>query len=109
MNTIAFEEVPHEVAERVAAGVVHSPLKPSAAEKLLELRLGGENWATVTRSPGAETVQVIRYWELDPDWDSRGDDEYSQWAAVRRASRTTTLPAETDAIVAAVLRGKENE
>ncbi len=57
----------------------------------------------------ADTVEVVRYWALDPGWDARGDDEYSQWAAMRAASRTTTVPADVDAIVAAVLRGKENE
>ena len=76
---------------------------------MLELRLGGEDWATVTREPGADTAKVVRYWAWDPDWDARGDDEYSQWAAMRKASRTTTVPADVDAIVAAILRGKESE
>jgi hypothetical protein len=88
--------------------VAHSSLTRSARQEVLELRLGGEDSATVTRVPGAETVEVVRYWELDPDWDARGDDEYSQWAAMRKASRTTAVPAEVDSIVAAVLRGKEN-
>jgi hypothetical protein len=90
-------------------GVVHSSLKRSAGEEVLELRLGREDWATVTRTPGSETVEVVRYWAWDSDWDARGDDEYSQWAAMRAASRTTTVPADVNAIVAAVLRGKENE
>jgi hypothetical protein len=87
-------------------GVVHSALTRSAGQEVLELRLGGEDWATVTRTPGSETVQVVRYWELDPDWDARGDDEYSQWAAMRKASRTTTVPADVESITAAVLKGK---
>ena len=91
-------------------GVVHSALtRAGAGTEKLELRLGGEDSATVTREAGSETVEIVRYWALDPDWDARGDDEYSQWAAMRKASRTTTVPAEVDAIVAAVLRGKENE
>jgi hypothetical protein len=88
-------------------GVVHSSLTRSAGREVLELRLGGEDWATVTRVPGAGTVTVVRYWAWDPDWDARGDDEYSQWAAMRAASRTTTVPANVEAIVAAVLTGKE--
>jgi hypothetical protein len=90
-------------------GVGHSSLTRSAGQEVLELRLGGEEWATVTRVPGADTVKVDRYWAWDPDWDARGDDEYSQWAAMRAASRTTTVPADVDAIVAAVLTGKQNE
>jgi hypothetical protein len=54
-------------------------------------------------------VKVVRYSQLDPGWDARGDDEYSQWAAMRAASRTTTVSADVESIVAAVLRGKENE
>ena len=91
-------------------GVVHSALTRSVAApnaETLELCLGGENSATITRVPGADTVEVVRYWALDPDWDARGDDEYSQWAAMRAASRTTTVPADVDSIVAAVLMGKE--
>lgn len=87
-------------------GVVHSSLTRSAGQEVLELRLGREDWATVTRVPGAETVEVVRYWAWDSDWDARGDDEYSQWAAMRKASRTTTEPADVESIVAAVSRGK---
>jgi hypothetical protein len=93
-------------------GVVHSALNRSMAAphaETLELRLGGEDSATVTRSPGRKTVEVVRCWALEPGWDAKGDDEYSQWAAMRKASRTTTVPAKVDSIVAAVLRGKENE
>jgi hypothetical protein len=91
-------------------GVVHSALTRSTAAphaETLELRMGGEDSARVTRLPGAGTVEVVRYWELDPDWAARSDDEYSQWAAMRAASRTTTVPAEVDSVVAAVLTGKE--
>ena len=89
-------------------GVGHSSLTRSAGQEVLELRLGGEDSATVTRVGDADTVEVVRYWALDPDWDARGDDEYSQWAAMRKASRTT-VPADLDSIVAAVLRGKDDE
>lgn len=87
-------------------GVVHSSLKRSAGKDVLELRLGREDWATVTRTPGSETVKVVRYWAWDSDWDARGDDEYSQWAAMRAASRTTMVPADVESIVTAALTGK---
>ena len=92
-------------------GVVGSSLTRSTAAphaETLELRLGGEDWATVMRVPSAETVEVVRYWAWDPDWNSRGDDEYSQWAAMRAASRKTTVPADVESIVNAVLTGKED-
>ena len=89
-------------------GVVHSSLTRSAGSEELELRLGGENWATVTRSSGSHQVEVVRYWAPDPDWGAKGDDVYAHDAAIRAASRRTTVPADVDAIVAAVLRGKEN-
>ncbi|MGY1680636.1 hypothetical protein [Geodermatophilus sp. SYSU D01176] len=88
-------------------GVVHSSLTRSAGSEELELRLGGENWATVTRSSGSNQVEVVRYWALDPDWGAKGDDVYAHDAAIRAASRRTTVPANVDAI-AAVLREKEN-
>jgi hypothetical protein len=90
-------------------GVADSSLTRSVAAwhpETLELRLGGEDSATITRVPGADTVDVVRYWAVDPDWDARGDDEYSQWAAMRAPSRTTTVPADAESIVAAVLKGK---
>lgn len=69
-------------------GVVHSSLKRSAGEEVLELRLGREDWATVTRTPGSETVGVVRYWAWDSDWDARGDDEYASGPpCVRRPGR----------------------
>ncbi|WP_156036442.1 hypothetical protein [Blastococcus sp. URHD0036] len=88
-------------------GVVRSSLKRSVGREVLELRLGGEDWATVTRAAGGGTVQVTRYWPPDPDWARRGDDPYAQAAAIDAASRTTTVPADVAAIVAAVMRGKE--
>ncbi|MGY1753814.1 hypothetical protein [Blastococcus sp. SYSU D01042] len=93
-------------------GVVHSALtrSPTAPHaETLELRLGGEDWATVTHAPGAETVEVVRYWEWHADWDATGDDEYSQWAAMRAASRKTTVAADVESIVSAVLTGKEQQ
>ena len=93
----------------VVPGVVHSSLTRSAGQEVLELRLGGEDSATVTRVADADTVEVVRYWAWDSDWDARGDDEYSQWAAMRAASRTTTVPADVDAILAAVLKGRDHE
>ena len=89
-------------------GLVHSSLTRSAGSEELELRLGGENWATVTRSSGSNQVEVVRYWAPDPDWGAKGDDVYAHDAAIRAASRRTTVQADVDAIVAAVLKGKEN-
>lgn len=42
-----------------------------------------------------------------PGADRGWDDENNQWAAMRAASRTTTVPADVNSIVAAVLTGKE--
>ncbi|MCF6508704.1 hypothetical protein E9549_15010 [Blastococcus sp. MG754426] len=92
-----------------APSVVHSSLTRSTTapqEETLELRLGGEDCATVTRAPEAQTVNVVRYWAWEPGWDAKGDDEYSQWAAMRAASRTTTEPADVEAVVAAIKTGK---
>jgi hypothetical protein len=93
-------------------GVVDSSLTRAVwapHTETLELQLGGEDSATITRVPGADTVKVVRYWAAEPEFEARRDDEYSQWAASVAAARTTTVPADMDAIVAAVLRGKENE
>ena len=90
-------------------GVVHSSLTPVG-------RAGGARAAAGRRGLGHGHAGAGRgdgrgrpLLGVDPDWDARGDDEYSQWAAMRAASRTTTVPADVDSIVAAVLRGKENE
>ena len=32
----------------------------------LELRLAGENWATVERTSGSDTAKVVRYWAMEP-------------------------------------------
>jgi hypothetical protein len=90
-------------------GIVDSQLTRSIAAphaETLELRLGGEDSAEVTRVPGETSVKVVRYWQLDPDWAAKSDDEYSQWAAIRAASRTATVPADVESIVGAVLNGK---
>lgn len=87
-------------------GVVGSSLTEAAGREVLELRLSGENSATIARQTGADSVEVVRYWEPEPGWNARGDDEWSLWAAMRAASRTTTVPADVDSIVAAVLKGK---
>jgi hypothetical protein len=52
--------------------VAHSSLTRSAGQEVLELRLGGEDSATVTREASSKTVEVVRYWELDPGWDAPG-------------------------------------
>ncbi|MGY1592269.1 hypothetical protein ACI79D_09870 [Geodermatophilus sp. SYSU D00708] len=89
-------------------GVVHSSLTRSTGREVLELRLGGEDSATVTRTADSAAVEVDRCWAPDPGWAAKDDSEWSQWAAMRAASRTTTVPADVDSIVAAVLRGEEN-
>jgi hypothetical protein len=88
---------------------VHSSLTRSAGHEVLALRLGDENWATVTRAVGSDQVEVVRYWAPEPGWDAKGDDVYAHDAAIRAASRRTTVPADVAAIVAVVLRGKGNE
>ncbi|WP_100500816.1 hypothetical protein [Geodermatophilus chilensis] len=90
-------------------GVLHSSLTRSAGSELLELRLGDEDSATVTRSAGSDEVEVVRYWAPEPGWAAKGDDPYTQAAAIRAASRRTTVPADVDAIAAAALKGKGNE
>ncbi|MGY1640851.1 hypothetical protein ACI782_06910 [Geodermatophilus sp. SYSU D00703] len=89
-------------------GVSVSSLTRTAGDEVLELRLGGEDSATVTRSAGSDEVEVVRYWAPELGWAAKGDDPYTQYAAIRAASRTTTVPADVDSIVAAVLRGEEN-
>jgi hypothetical protein len=90
-------------------GVVDSSLTRLVAApqtETLELRLGGEDSATITRVPGADAVEVVRYWAAEPEFEARYDDEYSQWAASVAAARTTTVPADVESIVAAVVKGK---
>ncbi|MGY1690358.1 hypothetical protein [Geodermatophilus sp. SYSU D01105] len=84
-----------------------SSLTRTAGNEVLELRLGGEDSATVTRATGSNEVEVVRYWAPALNWAAQGDDPYTQDAAIRAASRTTTVPADVDSIVAAVQKGKE--
>ncbi len=86
--------------------VVGSSLARSVGREVLELRLGAEDSATVTRVADAEEVRVVRYWPPDAGWGAKGDDPDSQWAAIRAASRTTTEKATVDAVVVAVMRGR---
>jgi hypothetical protein len=51
--------------------------------------------------------EVVRQWVRESRWDARSD-VYAQAAVVNASCRATTGPADVDAIVAAVLRGKEN-
>ncbi|MBN1093324.1 hypothetical protein JKP75_12600 [Blastococcus sp. TML/M2B] len=89
--------------------VMDSELRRTAdAETLrLGLGLGRDNWAEITRKAESDTARVVRYWELDADWNAKGDDPYTHAAAIRAASRTTTVTADVNSIVAAVLTGKE--
>ncbi|PRY39346.1 hypothetical protein LY71_12115 [Geodermatophilus tzadiensis] len=87
-------------------GVVGSSLTRSAGAERLELRLGAEDSATVTRARDADEVRVVRYWPPTPGRGATGDDPNSQWAATRAASRTTTEEATVEATVAAVRRGR---
>ncbi|WP_211307961.1 HD domain-containing protein [Geodermatophilus normandii] len=60
-------------------GVVGSSLTRSADTETLELRLGAEDSATVTRARDAGEVRVVRYWPLASGWGARGDDPDNQW------------------------------
>lgn len=90
-------------------GTSHSSLSRSGDKETLELRLEGKgNSATVTRTAGAGEAEVRRSWEPGPDdWEGKGDDEYANYFASLKASRRTTVPADADSIVAAILTGKE--
>ncbi|WP_409332333.1 hypothetical protein [Trujillonella humicola] len=90
-----------------APGVVDSSLTRAAGQEELELRLGGDERATVTRKLGADTVTVTRYWEPGPSSNSVWDDGWNRHFAQLAASRTTTVPADVEAVLAAVIRGKE--
>ncbi len=85
--------------------LTRSPTAPH--EETLEVRLGGKDWATAARVPGAAQVEVVRYWAPDPGWGDTDDSVHSHWLAAQKASRTTTVPADVATIVAAVLKGKE--
>jgi hypothetical protein len=84
-------------------GVARSSLSRWREEEKLEISLAGYgNSATVTRNAGADTVEVVRYWEPGPNPTAKDDSEWTQYFAMREASRTTTVPATVDSIVAAV-------
>ncbi len=76
-------------------------------EEALKIHMGGDDRAEVTRGHGAGTAEVVRYWEPDPPEEPWLHDDWSQYAAMRAASRKTTVPADVESIVAAVLRGKD--
>ena len=105
------EEQPADLVtgRTTTSSVSDSSLTRSAGREVLDLRLGGEDSATVTRPAGVDEVEVVRYWAPEPGWNAKGDDEWTQHAAITAASRRTTVPADVDLIAAAVLRGKENE
>lgn len=88
-------------------GVWKSELQRSASvsgEVVLTARLEGYgNWATVSRRPDRDDVEVVRYWEPAPDPDAKDDSPYTEYAAMLEASRQMTVPADVDAIVAAIL------
>jgi hypothetical protein len=90
-------------------GVTDSSLTRSAGREVLEMRLEGRgNSATVSRASGSQQAEVTRYREPDPGWDATGDDVYAQEAAMQKASRRTTVPADVESIVTAVMSGKES-
>jgi hypothetical protein len=75
-----------------------------SGEEALTVRLEGYgNWATVTRRPGSDEVRVVRYWQPEPDPDATWNDEWTEYAAMQKASRRTAVRADVESIVAAVL------
>ena len=44
-----------------------------------------------------------RYYTPEPDPDAKDDSVWTEYAAIQRTSRRTTVPADVDSIVAAVL------
>lgn len=88
-------------------GITESSLTRTGNREELKVRLEGNgNSATVTRGAGAEKVEVTRYWEPAPGWDRLNDSEWSQYRAILDASRKSTLPADVDSIVAAVMAAR---
>ncbi|HVI36067.1 MAG TPA: hypothetical protein VM684_07550 [Gaiellales bacterium] len=68
------------------------------------MRLEGYgNWATVTCTAGAVDVDVVRYWEPKKNPNAKDDSVWTQYAAIQKASRCMTVPADVESIVAAVL------
>jgi hypothetical protein len=88
-------------------GVWKSEVTRSAlvsGEEELTVRLEGYgNWATVSRKPDRDEVEVMRYWEPEPDPNAKDDSPYTEYAAMLKASRRMTAPGDVDSIVAAVL------
>jgi hypothetical protein len=85
-------------------GVWKSELERSATGEVLDVRLAGYgNSAKVTRSTGSGDVQIERYWEPEPDPNAKDDSPYTEYAAMLKASRRMTAPADVDSIVSAVL------
>jgi hypothetical protein len=58
---------------------------------------------TVERHQGDPQATVQRYYTPEPDPDAKDDSVWTQYAAIERASRQMTVPADVDSIVAAVL------
>ena len=57
-------------------------------EEVLTVRLKGYgNWATVSRKPDCDEVEVVRYWEPEPDPNAKDDSPYTEYAAMLKASR----------------------
>ncbi len=84
-------------------GITRSSLTRAGHEELEVSLEGSGNWATVRRTPGQDDVEVVRYWKPDPGWGDVDDSVYSRYIAVLKGSRTTTVPADVEAIVAAIL------
>jgi hypothetical protein len=77
---------------------------PFGTLEKLTLHLPGDgNWATVERRQGEPQATVQRYYTPEPDPDAKDDSEWTQYAAMLKASRQMTVPADVESIVAAVL------
>lgn len=91
-------------------GVWKSELQRSGlvpGEEVLTVRLEGYgNWATVSRKPDRDEVEVVRYWEPEPEPNAKWNDEWTEYAAMQKASRRTTVPADVESIATAVLTGR---
>lgn len=86
------------------SGITHSSLTRTGDREELEVRLEGYgNSATISRWAGSDDVEVVRYWEPEPDPNAKDDSVWTQDRAIQKASRRVTVPADVAAIVAAVL------
>jgi hypothetical protein len=84
--------------------VSYSSLTRSGKREVLEVRLEGYgNSATVSRWSGSDDVEVVRYWEPEPDSNAKDDSVWTQDRTIQKASRRVTVPADVAAIVAAVV------